>query len=128
HYRSRHGGWPDSLLAALDLQDVRAKWPVDILAPGDVVGPLRSSAADHLGLTTSTLVVQGGADAWIGMIGLGVARVGQLALITGSSHLQLAVTGGPTSAPGLRGSYADVVYPNRLVLERGQISSGTMIV
>jgi len=86
-----------------------------------------ASAADHLGLTTSTQVVQGGADAFIGMIGLGVAKVGQLALVTGSSHLQLAVTGKSISAPGLWGSYADVVYAGRHVLEGGQSASGSMI-
>src|SRR5205823_9498864 len=99
----------------------------EIVAPGEVVGPLTKSAANHLGLTTSTQVVQGGADAFIGTIGLGVANVGQLALVTGSSHLQLAVTDRPISAPGLWGSYADVVYPGRHVLEGGQSASGSMI-
>jgi ribulokinase len=127
HYRSRDGGWPRTLLAALDLEDLRSKWPSEIVAPGEVVGPLTASAANHLGLTTSTHVVQGGADAFIGMIGLGVANVGQLALVTGSSHLQLAVTGKSISAPGLWGSYADVVYPDRHVLEGGQSASGSMI-
>ena len=127
HYRNRDGGWPDTLLAALDLEDLRSKWPSEVVAPGEVVGPLTASAADHLGLTTLTLVVQGGADAFIGMIGLGVAHVGQLALVTGSSHLQLAVTGRPISAPGLWGSYADVVYPGRHVLEGGQSATGSMI-
>jgi ribulokinase len=127
HYRNRDGGWPDTLLAALDLEDLRSKWPSEIVAAGEVIGPLTASAADHLGLTTGTLVIQGGADAFIGMIGLGVANVGQLALVTGSSHLQLAVTDRPISAPGLWGSYADVVYPDRHVLEGGQSASGSMI-
>jgi len=127
HYRNREGGWPDTLLAALDLEDLRAKWPSEMVAPGEVVGPLTSEAADHLGLVTSTRVVQGGADGFIGIIGLGVARVGQLALVTGSSHLQLAVTDKPVSAPGLWGSYADVVYPGREILEGGQSASGSMI-
>ena len=127
HYRNRDGRWPDTLLAALDLDELRSKWPPEIVAPGEIVGPLMSSAAHHLGLTTSTLVVQGGADAFIGMIGLGVARVGQLALVTGSSHLQLAVTDKSISAPGLWGSYADCVYPGRHILEGGQSASGSMI-
>jgi ribulose kinase len=126
HYRSDRG-WPAALLAALDLDDALAKWPADVVAPGEVVGPLTPSAADHLGLTTATQVVQGGVDAFIGMIGLGVAQPGQLALITGSSHLQLAITDQPTSAPGLWGSYADAVYPGRHVLEGGQTASGSMI-
>ena len=104
HYRSREGGWPDSLLAALGLKDLRSRWPQEVVAPGEPVGALTAAAADHLGLAASTLVVQGGADAFIGMIGLGVARPGQLALVTGSSHLQLAVTSESISVPGLWGS------------------------
>ena len=91
------------------------------------VGPLTAAAAEHLGLARSTLVVQGGVDAFIGMIGLGVAREGQLALVTGSSHLQLAVTSRPVAVRGLWGSYANAVYPGRHVLEGGQTSSGSMI-
>ncbi|HVE49030.1 MAG TPA: FGGY-family carbohydrate kinase [Casimicrobiaceae bacterium] len=127
HYRSREGGWPDDLLAALDLSELREKWPREMVAAGEVVGSLTQSAAEHLGLTTSTLVVQGGADAFIGTLGLGVARAGQVALITGSSHLQLAVTDAPVHMKGLWGSYADVVCPGRHILEGGQSASGSMI-
>lgn len=127
HYRNGDGGWPDSLLAAIDLEDVRAKWPAEIAAPGEIIGPLCAAAADHLGLDASTLVVQGGIDAFIGMIGLGVAHAGQLALITGSSHLQLAVTDRPIAVPGLWGSYADAVYPGHHILEGGQSATGSMI-
>ncbi len=42
-------------------------------------------------------VLQGGADAFIGMIGLGVVNPGSLAFITGSSHLHLGFE--PTSFP-----------------------------
>lgn len=127
HYRPRGGGWPDTLLAALDLEDVRGKWPAEIVAPGTPVGPLTAAAAEHLGLARATLVVQGGIDAFVGMIGLGVAREGELALVTGSSHLQLAVTTRPVAVRGLWGSYADAVYPGRHILEGGQTSSGSMI-
>src|SRR5437762_929358 len=47
HYRNRDGGWPDRLLAALDLEDLRSKWPSEIIAPGEVVGPLTAAAADQ---------------------------------------------------------------------------------
>jgi ribulokinase len=127
HYRTRSGGWPRTLLAALDLEDLLAKWPTEIVAPGETIGPLTASAAQHLGLTTATRVVQGGIDAFVGMIGLGVAHAGQLALITGSSHLQLAITDHPVAAPGLWGSYADAIYPGRHIVEGGQTSSGSMI-
>jgi ribulose kinase len=61
------------------------------------------------------------------MVGLGVAQPGQLAMITGSSHLQFGVTEAPLSAPGVWGAYADVVYPDRYIVEGGQTSSGSII-
>ncbi len=127
HYRSDAGGWPDSLLAALDLGELRAKWPAEVLAPGAVVRPLSAAAAGHLGLPETVQVVQGGADALIGMIGLGVARPGQLALITGSSHLQFAVGETAAHVPGLWGTYRDAVYPGRTILEGGQTSTGSVV-
>ena len=127
HYRADAGGWPDSLLDRLDLAELRAKWPAEVLAPGAVVGPLTARAAEHLGLAETVLVVQGGADALIGMIGLAVAKPGQLALITGSSHLQFAVGTGTAHVPGLWGTYADAVYPGRTILEGGQTSTGSIV-
>lgn len=127
HYSSRHGGWPTSLVGTLGLADLLDKWPAEVLAPGVPIGPLTPSAAAHLDLPESVIVVQGGADALIGMIGLGVARPGQLALITGSSHLQFGVSSEPIYARGLWGAYADAVYPNRYILEGGQTSTGSII-
>ncbi len=72
-----------------------------MVAPGEVVGTLCTSAASELGLSQTVKLVQGGADALIGMIGLGVAKPGQLALITGSSHLQFGVSDKPLHAPGI---------------------------
>jgi ribulose kinase len=98
-----------------------------VIAPGAPVGPLTAEAADHLGLPRTVLVVQGGADAMIGMIGLGVTEPGQLALITGSSHLHLGLCRGPFHAPGLFGSYPDAVYPGLELYEGGQTSTGSTI-
>lgn len=127
HYQPRHGGWPDALLARLDLSDLRDRWPRDITAPGEVIGPLTPAAAAHLGLPDTCRVVQGGADAFIGMIGLGVTQPGDLALITGSSHLQLGVAMRETHAGGVWGTYADCVYPGRDIIEGGQTSTGSVI-
>ena len=127
HYRNRDGGWAASLVDALGVGDLIDKWPPRVVAPGDVISTLTKSAADALGLSPSVKVVQGGADALIGMIGLGVAQPGQLAMITGSSHLQFGVTENPLNAPGVWGSYADIVYPNRYIVEGGQTSTGSII-
>ncbi len=127
HYATTRGGWPASLLARLDLGELLEKWPDEMLAPGTVIGSLTEAAAGHLGLPRSVQVVQGGADALIGMIGLGVAKPGQLALITGSSHLQFAVGEAEEHVPGLWGAYPDAVYPGRTILEGGQTSTGSIV-
>ncbi len=127
HYQTQHGGWPVTLLERLGLTALRQKWPSDIVAAGQPVGPLTPDAAAHLGLLPGTPVIQGGADAFIGMIGLGVTQPGELALITGSSHLHLGVAARPVHAPGVWGTYMDCVYPGRPIIEGGQTSTGSVI-
>ncbi len=129
HYSSeREGGWPLGLLRALDLEVLADKWPKEVLPPGAVIGTLTAAAAAHIGLAERTRVVQGGVDAVVGMIGLGVAAPGQLALITGSSHLQFGVVAdGALSKPGLWGAYPDLPFPGRHMLEGGQTSTGSIV-
>lgn len=127
HYDNRGGGWAETMVAKLGMADLVEKWPSRVAAPGEVVGNLTQKAAEALGLTTSTKVVQGGADALIGMIGLGVSKPGQLCLITGSSHLQFGVTEKPFHTNGMWGAYADIVYPDRYIIEGGQTSTGSII-
>lgn len=127
HFQSDHGGWAESLLARLDASELMEKWPRDIVAPGGEIGGLTAEAAAHLGLPAGTMVIQGGADAFIGMIGLNVTQPGELALITGSSHLHLGVAARPVHAPGVWGTYRDAVYPGRPIIEGGQTSTGSVI-
>lgn len=127
HYSTTRGGFAASLVKALGLDDLLDKWPTEVVAPGAAAGTLTRGAADHLGLPENVHVVQGGADALIGMIGLGVANPGQLALITGSSHLQFGVSDSPVRHPGLWGSYSDAVYPKRHIIEGGQTSTGSIL-
>lgn len=127
HYSTARGGFAVTLVEALGLGALVDKWPAEVAAPGAVIGTLTRDAADHLGLSTDVRLVQGGADALIGMIGLGVAQPGQLALITGSSHLQFGVSESPVHHPGLWGSYPDAVYPRRHVIEGGQTSTGSIL-
>jgi FGGY-family pentulose kinase len=127
HYQTDHEGWPQTLLARLDLSDLMEKWPRDIVAPGHVIDGLTSAAAAHLGLRPGLPVVQGGADAFIGMVGLGVTEPGEMAMITGSSHLHLGIAGRKVHAPGVWGTYMDCVYPGKPVIEGGQTSTGSVI-
>src|SRR6476620_1271567 len=127
HYQSREGGLPLSLLGKLDLAELEQKWPPVIVRPGDVIDSLTKSAAEHLGLKSGIPVVQGGADAFIGGIGLGVTEPGEMALITGSSQLHLGIAARQVHGPGIWGTYMDAVSPDKPVIEGGQTSTGSVI-
>lgn len=127
HYQTQHGGLPISLLRTLGMPELAGKWPQTILRPGEIIDGLTKEAADHLGLKPGTKVVQGGSDAFIGMIGLGVTEPGEMALITGSSHLHLGVAAKPVHAAGIWGTYMDAVYPGKPIIEGGQTSTGSVI-
>jgi len=85
------GGQPTSLLARVGLSDLGAKWPRRCVAMGAPIGPLTSAACARLGLAPGVLLVQGGADAFVAMVGMGAVGGGVLGLVTGSSHLQVRV-------------------------------------
>jgi len=119
---------PTTMLEALGLEALLDKWPKDILGMGSVVGPLVEEAANACGLPIGLPVVQGGADAFVGMVGLGVIESGQLALITGSSHLHLGVASSEFHAPGIFGTYKDALVPTApYVVEGGQTSTGSVV-
>ena len=127
HYGSRDGGYQPGLLGRLGLDALLEKWPREVLPLGDVIGGLTAAAADHLGLPAGLPVAQGGADAFIGMIGLGVVRPGRLAFITGSSHLHLGLSDTEFHGKGVWGTYADAVIPGLHVVEGGQTSTGSVV-
>src|SRR5262249_27732416 len=70
-YNARRGGYQPSLLRRLGMEALLEKWPRDVLPLGEVIGGLTATAAEHLGLPKGLPVAQGGADAFIAMIGLG---------------------------------------------------------
>jgi len=127
HVRSGGEGPPRAMLRALDLEDLLDKWPRTFVDPGAIIAPLSRVAAEALNLPAGIPVVQGGADAFIAMAGVGVVRPGSIALITGSSHLQLGVTDAPLSGAGIWGSYPDVLRRGGFVVEGGQTSTGSII-
>ncbi len=127
HYDRTRGGIPHSLLEKLGLGELAEKWPQEVLALGEVIGGLTPKAAEHLGLPEGLPVVQGGIDAQIGMIGLGVVQPGSLAFITGSSHLQLGLSEKEFYGTGIWGTYPDALLPGLYSVEGGQTSTGSVI-
>lgn len=95
---------------------------------GNIVGGLNSEAARDLGLPVGTNVVQGGPDAFVGMIGLGTIKPGQMCLITESSHLHcLVASKADSSSAGTWGAYRGAPLPHLNFSEGGQSSNGSLI-
>ena len=111
----------------LGMPELLKKWPDTVLRLGEEIGGLTSNAAVHLDLPEGVPVLQGGADAFIGMIGLGVVNPGSLAFITGSSHLHLGLSPQAFHGQGIWGTYADAVIPGLHVVEGGQTSTGSVV-
>jgi FGGY-family pentulose kinase len=127
YYNSREDGWPVAFYEKIGLGDVIEKFPPRILELGSPVGRIRTDLAAQIGLTDKTVVVQGGADAYIGVIGLGAVKPGRLAFITGSSHLMLGHTEHGFSKEGIFGAFPDCIMPGLYVVEGAQISSGSVL-
>lgn len=128
YYDSRNGGFPQDFYEQIGLGDVLNKFPQEITHLGDKLGTLTKEAAEHLGLSENTIVGQGGVDAWIGNIGLGVIQMGKVALITGSSHLITCLTDTfEYKKGGNFGPYPDTVVRGLGLVEGGQTSSGSIL-
>jgi ribulokinase len=127
HFDHSRGGFQRSMFQKVGLEAVLEKFPKDIIPMGDVIGPLTPEAAAHLGLAQRTPVVQGGADAFVAMVGLAVVRPGRLAFITGSSHLHLGLSDRAFHSKGIWGTYPDAVVHGLYTVEGGQTSTGSVI-
>lgn len=124
------GGRPSSLLRRLELEELEEKWPRRCVATGAIAGTLTEEAAEHLGLLANTPLVQGAADAFVGLLGLGAAgRTGAIGLITGSSHLSLAAVPRElgTTREGTWGAYSGAPLPHLAMAEGGQASTGSAL-
>ena len=122
-----NGGWPVSFYEEVGLDDVFEKLPPEVLDLGSPVDGLSPEAATELGLKEGTPVAQGGGDAWVGQIGLGVVQPGRMALITGSSHVLIGQSDRPISGEGFFGAFTDAVVPGQYTVEGGQVSTGSVL-
>jgi ribulose-phosphate 3-epimerase len=122
-----HPGRPLSMYQTLGIPELATKLPQKCLAMGALVGRLTPQAAKHLKLPIGLAVVQGGPDAFVGMIGLSCIQAGQLCLITGSSHLHCVVSSQATTAPGTWGAYRGAPLPGINFAEGGQSSTGSIL-
>jgi FGGY-family pentulose kinase len=127
NYARPDGGWPIGLLRAVGLEDLPGKWPSQIVPLGRGKGRLGRSAAEDLGLSMDIPVAQGGIDAYLGMLGLGATRDGDVAVIVGSSTCHLAQTREGVFGSGAGGCYPDATVEGLYTLEAGQTATGSIL-
>lgn len=127
YYDNHSGGFPTDFYERIGLGDLLEKFPSDIRAFGEHAGELSHEAAEGMGLPAGIPVAAGGADAFVAMLGLGAIRPGRLAMITGSSHLHLALSEQPNHTEGLWGGFPDAVIPGLYMLEGGQTATGSIV-
>ena len=118
---------PVNLLKKVGLDDLLDKWPQRMVQMGELVGSLTAAAATELGLLPGTPVIQGGPDAYVGMVGLGAVVPKRLALMTGSSHLHLMVSDATRHGAGFWGSYRHAPLQGLSFAEGGQSSTGSLL-
>ncbi len=127
YYNSEEGGYPTDFYEKIGLEDLVQKLPPQVLPMGKFVGGLTEEAANELGLKTGTPVGEGGADAFVGVIGLNAIQPGKMTLITGSSHVHIAQVTKAIHAKGIWGSYPDCIVKDLQMVEGGQSSTGSII-
>ncbi len=126
-YNNRKGGIPRSLYDKIGLEDVYEKLPKRIVKIGEEAGRLSKEMAEKTGLPAGIPVAGGGADAYIGVIGVNALEAGKLALITGSSQLHIGISPVELHTKGLFGSFPDALLPGLNIVEAGQISTGSVL-
>ncbi|HKI20764.1 MAG TPA: FGGY-family carbohydrate kinase [Isosphaeraceae bacterium] len=127
NYARPDGGWPVGLLKAVGLVDLLEKWPMRIVPLGKGDSRLSEQAARELGLRAGTPVAQGGIDAYLGMIGLGATRDGDVAVIVGSSTCHLAQSRAGVFGSGAAGCYPDATVEGLYTIEAGQTATGSIL-
>ncbi len=120
------GGWPADFLRAAKAERLAEKWPADVLPVGRSLGRIQEALARELGLSSATMVAQGGIDAHAGEIALGAVGAGDLALILGSSTCHMAQSPTPVFA-NIWGPYPDALVEGMFTLEGGQTATGSII-
>lgn len=126
-YDSNWGGWPVSLYEVGGIPEAIELFPKRVLNLGDLAGTLNAQAAEEMGLIAGIPIAEGGIDAHVGAIGLGVVEPGSMALITGSSHVMLGQTTKAVYANGIWGAYANAIIPGQYTVEAGQVSTGSTL-
>jgi autoinducer 2 (AI-2) kinase len=106
--------WSDRVLEICGLD--RSVFPA-VVEPGTVVGTVTAAAAEETGLHEGTLVVAGGADTQLGLLGIGVTQPGRFTVVGGSFWQSTVVLDEPLIDPQARLRTLCHTVPGRWMIE-----------
>jgi xylulokinase len=92
-YDADSGQWSGTLLAALGVD--RAKLP-EVADSSAVIGTVRAEVAGRTGLPAGTPVVAGSGDMMCQLLGSGITRAGQVALVAGTASVMAVAAASAT--------------------------------
>jgi len=126
NYVEEFGGWNRSFFEGIGLGEFNRKLNTRVLHLGEPIAKLLPSVAKQLGLPKDVIVYQGGIDAHISMLGIGVSHPGDMGIVMGSSFVHLVLSKEPIFNEGIWGPYNNAVIPGLYCLEGGQVSAGSI--
>ncbi|MEA5004161.1 MAG: FGGY-family carbohydrate kinase [Christensenella sp.] len=126
NYVESMGGYNRDFFHEIGFDAFFEKANLDVIKQAQPVGTLRKELAQKYHLPDDVTVYQGGIDAHVNVVGLGVCRPGETGVVMGSSFVHLAVVARMMFEDGIWGPYQDVIIPGQYCLEGGQISAGSI--
>ncbi|MHC1551858.1 FGGY-family carbohydrate kinase [Phyllobacterium sp. K27] len=127
NYDSRNGSFVPEIYEALGVSRLQQKLPQRITPVGNVIGNLQPRVADALGIAGQAIVVQGGIDAHIGMLGAGTVAAGGMLIIGGTSVVHLTHLEQQGDVSGFWGPYPNALVDGLWLVEAGQVSAGSIL-
>lgn len=127
NYVDIEGGWNDDYFKAIDFSDYKNKLNLDVKRIGEPIGKIKSDFAEEFKLPLNIVLVQGGIDAHMSMLGLGATSEEKTSITLGTSFVHLALSKEPVFQNGIWGPYHNAVLPDYWLLEGGQISAGSLV-
>jgi ribulose kinase len=88
---------------------------------------MRPGVTEELGITSRPLVIQGGIDAHMAMLGAATIDPGALLITGGTSVVHLTHTLEPKFIKGIWGPYPSALLEGRWLIEGGQVSGGSIL-
>ncbi|OQB98806.1 MAG: Ribulokinase [Spirochaetes bacterium ADurb.Bin110] len=126
NYVAQGVGWDSEFFRIIGLDDYEDKIVTEVIPVGGLIGYLKREFCEMYGLNRSVSLYQGGIDAYIAVLGLGVVQEGILGTILGTSFVELCLSKKPLEIEGIWGPYRDVIINGYYALEGGQISAGSI--